>query len=193
VPEAQPESVLGGPTPVAAEPFDPEKLTLPEGTSRDDQFFGDFKNIATEAGLTGPVAQKLVDLAARQTKAANESLLAQWDKQQQDWQTEIKADKEIGGDKLDQVLQTFSKVANDPELTDPKFREALTYTGAGNHPAIVKTLAKWSKALTEGGPVRGNPVQRDANGNAVTNRPMTIGEAFYPNGPHQGGPKLGDR
>lgn len=140
--------------------------------------------------MTGPVAQKLIDLAARQTKAANEALLAQWDKQQQDWQTEIKADKEIGGDKLATVLSTFSKVAHDPELTDPEFLNGLNFTGAGNHPAIVRTLARWSKALAEGGPVRGNPPQRDAQGNAVAQRPMTLGEAFYPNGPHRGGPKL---
>lgn len=189
--EKEPESVLGGPAATPAEPFDAEKITFPEGSSKDDPLFGDFKNIATEAGLTGPVAQKLIDLAARQTKAANATLLSQWEKQQQDWQTEIKADKEIGGDKLEQVLQTFSKVANDPELTDPEFRRAMTYTGAGNHPAIVRTLARWSKALAEGGPVRGNPPNRDAQGNAVAQRPLSIGEAFYPNGPHTGGPKIG--
>ena len=183
------DSLLGGES-TAAE-FDAEKITFPEGFTREDALYDDFKNIATEHKLSGPVAQKLIDLAAKQTKAANETLLAQWDKQQQDWQTEIKADKEIGGDKLSGTLQTFAKVANDPELSDPKFREALTFTGAGNHPAIVRTLAKWAKALTEGGPVRGNPPQRDAQGNAVTQRPMTIGEAFYPNGPHSGGPKIG--
>jgi len=172
------------------EAFDPEKITFPEGYSKDEAFFDDFKNIAAEANLTGPAAQKLVDLAAKQAKAVNETLLAQWDKQQADWQTEIKADKEIGGDKLNGFLQTFSKVASDPELSDPAFREALTYTGAGNHPAIVKTLARWAKALSEGGPIRGNPPQRDAQGNAVAQRPLTLGEAFYPNGPHAGGPKL---
>lgn len=186
-PGKEPESVLGT---IPPDPFDAEKITFPEGFAKDETFFDDFKNIAAEANLTGPVAQKLVDLAAKQAKAVNDTLLAQWEKQQQDWQAEIKADKEVGGDKLNQVLQTFSKVANDPELSDPKFREALTYTGAGNHPAVVKTLARWAKALTEGGPIRGNPPQRDAQGNAVTQRPLSIGEAFYPNGPHSGGPKL---
>src|SRR5262245_5201052 len=92
-PGKEPESVLGTAPP---EPFDPEKVTFPEGFTKDEAFFDDFKNIAAEHGLTGPAAQKLVDLAAKQTKAVNDTLLAQWDKQQQDWQTEIKADKEIG-------------------------------------------------------------------------------------------------
>jgi len=183
-PEAPAPSVLGTEPPAAPEPFDIEKLTIPEGLSRDDALFGDFADIAKEHGLTGPVAQTLVDLAAKQVQAANQKLQASWDKQNSDWQAEVRADKEIGGDKLSEVLQTFSKVASDPELSDPKFREALAFTGAGNHPAIVRTLARWAKALSEGGPVRGTPSQ-------TMQRPTTVGEAIYgPSGPHTGGPRL---
>jgi len=182
---AAPEpSVLGTEAPAAPEPFDIEKITIPEGLSRDDALFGDFANVAKEHGLTGPVAQTLVDLAAKQVQTANQKLQASWDKQNADWQAEVRADKEIGGDKLSEVLQTFSKVASDPELSDPKFREALAFTGAGNHPAIVRTLARWAKALSEGGPVRGTPA-------AATRQPVTLGEAIYgPSGPHTGGPRL---
>ena len=185
-PEAQaPEpSVLGTEPPAAPEPFDAEKITLPEGLSKDDALFGDFTNLAKEHGLPMPVAQTLVDLAAKQVQAANQKLQASWDKQNADWQAEVRADKEIGGDNLQGVLQTFSKVASDPELSDPKFREALAFTGAGNHPAIVRTLARWAKALSEGGPVRGTPAP-------TLQRPTTVGEAIYgPSGPHTGGPRL---
>ena len=174
-------SILGTEPPA---PFDVEKITIPEGLSKDDALFGDFANIAKEHGLTGSVAQTLVDLAAKQVQAANQKLQANWDKQNEDWQAEIRADKEIGGDKLAEVLQTFSKVASDTELSDPKFREALAFTGAGNHPAIVRTLARWAKALSEGGPVRGTPA-------AASRQPSTLGEAIYgPSGPHTGGPRL---
>ena len=180
-PEAQAPSVLGTEAP---EPFDAEKITLPEGLSKDDALFGDFTNLAKEHGLPMPVAQTLVDLAAKQVQAANQKLQASWDKQNSDWQAEVRADKEIGGDNLQGVLQTFSKVASDPELSDPKFREALAFTGAGNHPAIVRTLTRWAKALSEGGPVRGTPT-------AGTRQPSTLGEAIYgPSGPHTGGPRL---
>ena len=183
-PEAPAPSVLGSEAPAAPEPFDAEKVTIPEGMSRDDTLFGDFVNLAKEHGLPMPVAQTLVDLAAKQVQAVNQKLQASWDKQNADWQTEIRADKEIGGDNLQGVLQTFSKVASDPELSDPKFREALAFTGAGNHPAIVRTLTRWAKALSEGGPVRGTPT-------AGTRQPSTLGEAIYgPSGPHTGGPRL---
>jgi len=178
-------SVLGTEAPAAPEPFDAEKITLPEGLSKDDALFGDFTNLAKEHGLPMPVAQTLVDLAAKQVQAANQKLQASWDKQNADWQAEIRADKEIGGDKLTGVLQTFSKVASNPELSDPKFREALAITGAGNNPAIVRTLTRWAKALSEGGPVQGGPTT------GTGARPQTLGEAFYgADGPHTGGPRI---
>lgn len=180
-PEAA-SSLLGDEGP---EPFDPEKLTIPEGMKKDDPLFADFTNLAKEHQISAGAAQSFIDLAAKQTAAASQKLLAEWDKQQADWQAQVRGDKEIGGDKLAATLQTFSKVANDPELSDPGFREALAFTGAGNHPAVVKTLVKWAKALSEGGPVAGEPA-------STRSRPATIGEAFYgPNGPHSGGPRLG--
>ena len=182
--QAPAPSVLGTEPAPAPEPFDAEKITLPEGLSKDDALFGDFTNLAKEHGLPMPVAQTLVDLAAKQVQAANQKLQASWDKQNADWQAEVRADKEIGGDNLQGLLQTFSKVASDPELSDPKFREALAFTGAGNHPAIVRTLARWAKALSEGGPVRGTPT-------SATRQPASLGEAIYgPSGPHTGGPRL---
>jgi hypothetical protein len=184
-PESPAASILGTEAPAPAlETFDAEKLAMPEGLSKDDSLWGDFVNVAKEHSLPMPVAQTLVDLAAKQVASVNQKLQASWDKQNEDWQAEIRADKEIGGDKLSGMLQTFSKVASDPELSDPKFREALAFTGAGNHPAIVRTLAKWANALSEGGPVRGGP------GNAMR-QPSTLGEAIYgPDGPHTGGPRL---
>ena len=177
------ESVLGEEPKAPLEAFDPEKLTLPEGITKDEALFGEFTNLAKEHGLAMPVAQNLLALAAKQSAAVSQKLQADWDKQNADWQAEIKADKEIGGDKLDGALQTFAKVANDPELSDPKLREALAFTGAGNHPAIVRTLVRWAKALSEGGPVRGAP--------ATARAPGTLGEAIYGSGgPHVGGPRL---
>lgn len=185
-PETPPpaDSILGQTPAPVAEPFDAEKITLPEGLAKDDALFGEFTNLAKEHGLAMPAAQTLLELAAKQSAAVSQKLQANWDKQNADWQAEIRADKEIGGDNLDGALQTFAKVASDPELSDPKLREALAFTGAGNHPAIVRTLVRWAKALSEGGPVRGAPTS--------SNRaPGSLGEAIYGSGgPHIGGPRL---
>ena len=159
----------------APAPFDPEAITFPDGVTREEALFNDFTDIAKEHGLTGPAAQRLIDLAAKQLASATQRQQAVWEQQNAEWQTQIKADKEIGGDKLPGTLQTFAKVASNPELSDPQFREALAATGAGNHPAIVRTLARWAKALSEGGPIQGGP--------AGSSRPaQTLGEVFYGTG-----------
>jgi hypothetical protein len=178
-------SLLGGEAIAEATPFDPEAIKFPEGITKEDPLFAEFSQFAQESKLNGAVAQKIIDLAAKQAAASSEKLLSDWNKQQEEWQNEIKADKHIGGDKLAGTLQTFSKVANDPALSDPKFREGLALTGAGNHPAVVRTLARWAMALSEGGPVRGGPTV--SNGRA----PETLGQAIYgQNGPHSGGPRF---
>lgn len=178
-------SLLGGEAADTEAPFDPETIKFPEGITKDDALFGEFAGMAKAHKLSGPVAQQIIDLAAKQAQVSNEKLLANWNKQQEEWQAEIKSDKNIGGDKLAGTLQTFSKVADDPALSDPKFREGLAMTGAGNHPAVVRTLARWAQALAEGGPVRGGPT---VNG---TRAPASIGEAIYgESGPHTGGPRL---
>jgi len=176
--ELRPTSLLGDVAP-APEPFDPEAITFPDGVTREDALFTDFTDIAKEHGLTGPAAQRLIDLAARQLATATQRQQTVWEQQNAEWQAQIKADKEIGGDRLPGTLQTFAKVASNPELSDPAFREALAATGAGNHPAIVRTLARWAKALSEGGPIQGGPA-----GSSRT--PQTLGEVFYGTGSRGG-------
>lgn len=176
----EPESLLGDEKPkepVAAEPFDPDKLTIPEGMDKDSPLFAEFKDVAKETGLSSPAAQKLVDLHAKYATQISEKIQSDWKAQNDQWQRQIREDKDVGGDKLNGNLQTFAKVASDPSLSDPEFRQALLFTGAGNHPAVVKTLVKWAAALSEGGSVQGGPPKRDAGGE------RTLGDVFYPGGP----------
>lgn len=165
----------------APPPFDPDKLTIPEGMDKDSPLFAEFKDLAKEAGVSGPAAQKLVELHAKYAASANEKIQQAWTSQNEAWQKQVREDKEIGGDKLQGHLQTFAKVAGDPSLSDPEFRQALLFTGAGNHPAIVKTLVKWAAALGEGGSVQGGPPARNGQGELV-NAPRTLGDALYPGG-----------
>jgi hypothetical protein len=180
--EAAPTSLLSEAA-QAPEPFDAEKITIPEGMTKDDALWSDFTKFATENGLTGSAAQAAIDLAGKQVQAVIQRQNADWMKMQEDWQAQVKADPEIGGDKLAGNLQTFSKVARNPELSDPEFLADIA--PVGNKLSVVRTLARWAKALSEGGPVQGTPAT--ANGG----RPQSLGEAFYgPNGPHTGGPRL---
>jgi hypothetical protein len=167
----------------APEPFDPEKVTFPDGMQKDDALFTEFTNIAKEHKLSAPVAQGLIDLYAKQLQASAQKQQAEWAETQADWQAQVKADPDIGGDKLEPALREVSKFFDNP-ICDPGTRAALAITGAGNHKAIVKTFVNIAKVFNEGGAIRGNP----ASGNRP---PETLGQAIYgQNGPHVGGPKF---
>src|SRR5439155_22514769 len=122
---------------------------LDEGMSKQ------FTDIATEAKLSPAAAQKLIDLDIARQKSFSEAMAKTYRDTNEKWVEEVKADAEIGGDKLQPTLTTISKALD--TFGTPKVREALNLTGAGNNPEIVKTLFKMAKALTEGGHVTGQP------------------------------------
>jgi hypothetical protein len=143
-----------------------------------------------DSGISQKHAQELVNLHGEAVNLALKGISDDWHRQQGDWQREIQADPELGGSNLDVVKQTVSKVLDDPGLTDPKFREALAFTGFGNHPAAVRTLYRWAKALTEGGAIVGGAPGRTGNGAVAGERPTAATSLYGPEGPHSGGPNL---
>lgn len=170
--------------------FDPEKFTLPEGLEKNEHF-DQFVEWSKEAGINQPQAEKLINLYHDAVKQMSTATTRAWEEQNTAWVTEVKADRELGGSNLTNVKQTISKMLDNPDLSDPKFREALDFTGAGNNPAVIRTLYRWASKLTEGASVAGSPPSRDGNG-ALANQPRSFGVALYgPEGPHSGGPRLG--
>jgi hypothetical protein len=187
--DGAPGSVLGDAPPVV-DAFEPEKLTMPEGFDATGDGFEEFKTLMKDSGYSQKSAQGLVDLYAKSLNAALKSQFDGWHKQQGDWQREIEADPELGGSNLAGVKQTVSRVLDNPELSDPKFREALVFTGAGNNPAVVRTLYRWAKGLSEGGAIAGGPAARNRDGSVNGERP-SIAQAMYgPDGPISGTPNL---
>jgi hypothetical protein len=57
-----------------------------------------------------------------------------------EWIDETKADKEIGGDKLDATLATAKRALD--AYGSPQFIEMLNQSGLGNHPEVVRFCAK---------------------------------------------------
>jgi len=101
-------------------------------------------------------AQKLIDIQTNLIKSQDEAATAAWNAQQETWQNEVKADPEVGGDKMDGVLAGITKVIT--EYGSPEIAEILTNTGAGNNVHKVRMMNKIAKALNEGtGHANGNP------------------------------------
>ncbi len=151
-------------------PFKPEELKLPDGITIDETASKGFVDLINKHGIPRDAAAALVTLQTDLIKAASEKSDAQWNELQTTWQNEVKADKEIGGDKLTTTLSGIGKLLD--KYGDSKTRDAFNLTGAGNNPAIVKFLAKMSADLTEPG-TRPPPSQ--------TTPAQSLAEKMYPN------------
>ena len=123
------------------------EFKLPEGVTADAESLKPATELFAETGLSQDQAQKFIDLAmARETAAAHKSVQAFVDLQNQ-WVSEIKADPDIGGDRLKASLSSANRAID--RLDVPGLREALNFTGAGNHPAIVKAFVRLGQMIAE--------------------------------------------
>lgn len=131
---------------------------------------GEFLGIMNDDKLSGAErAQKLVDLQANTLKSMSEKAVADWDKLQETWQGEVKADPTVGGDKLEANLGKISTLIN--TFGTPEVREIFSQTGAGNNVHMVKFLTKIAAALGEGTPT---PAAVPAGG------AKTLAQKMYP-------------
>lgn len=119
----------------------------PEGFALDEQAQGEFLELAKELGVKPDGVQKFIDFDAKRQQQIAESMQAKHAEQVAQWESEVKADKEIGGGHLDQTLATASKAID--AFAPEGFAEFLDQTGLGNHPLMVKTFNAIGKAISE--------------------------------------------
>jgi hypothetical protein len=140
------------------------EFKTPEGVELDKTSVDEFTAIAKELKLPKDAAQKVVDLAVKREAGrleAHKTMVGEWAET-------VKADKELGGDKLDQTLATAKKAI---DLGPPELKEMLNTTGLGNHPAVVKWAYTIGKALSE---------DRFVSGKAGE-KPATVASTLFPN------------
>ena len=141
----------------------PEKyeFTAGEGVELDSEALKDFEPVARDLNLTNEQAQKLVDAYPKILAGVQQRQAEAWQAQTEQWAADVKADKEIGGEKLT-ANPSAAQRARDL-FGGPVLKEYLNTTGLGNHPELVKTFVKIGKAMSEDGMVDGsNQGQRSA-------------------------------
>jgi hypothetical protein len=124
---------------------------MPDGVELDSAAAEEFTAIAKELKLDQAAAQKLADIGAKMATRqaeAHATLVASWTEQ-------VKTDKEIGGDKLDENLGVARKAID--TFGSPELKALLNSTGLGNHPEVVKLAFKVGKAISEDRFVQGSP------------------------------------
>lgn len=141
----------------------PEKYEFQaaEGVELDTEALKDFEPVARDLNLTNEQAQKLVDAYPKILAGVQQRQAEAWQAQTEQWAADVKADKEIGGDKLTANLSAAQRALD--LFGTPELKEYLNTTGLGNHPDLVKTFVKIGKAMSEDGMVDGsNQGQRSA-------------------------------
>lgn len=142
----------------------PEKYEFKagEGQELDTAALEQFEPIARELNLSNEQAQKMVDLYGTKILPMVQQHQAEtWQKTTEQWAADVKADKEIGGDKLTANLSAAQRALD--QFGTPELKEYLEGTGLGNHPELVKAFIKIGKAMSEDGMVDGsNQGQRSA-------------------------------
>jgi hypothetical protein len=122
-------------------------FSLPEGAVLDGELLEAASGLFADSGLSQEQAQKFIDLAVSREKAQAEAGLRAFVDLQTKWVSEVKADPEIGGDKLQAAIASAARAID--HLAVPGLREALDLTGAGNNPAIVKAFARIGQMIAE--------------------------------------------
>lgn len=158
-PAVEPERKAGADErPKPPETYD---LTVPEGSRVDDEDRTQVEQMAKTAGWSNDEAQ-----------AALDELHAQLDAQATRWLTQTQADRDYGGEHLEQS-QRFAKLAINRLRPEGHPRRAsflrfLNKGGAGNHLEVVAFLADLGKAMGEDSPAAGISGGRTSADDAAT-------------------------
>ena len=152
--------------------FKPPADWAEKGYELDDKILTEAEPMLREMGLSQTNAQKLVEFYAKQSMAQYEEGLAMAKKQNDDWRAEAEAHPDLKGQLGEgkEVNVRIGRLLNSlgSEL-EKGFRQAMDFTGVGNHPAFIRAFDKLAQRLSEGTSVTGG-------------KPSPLGQTNKPNG-----------
>lgn len=158
-------------TPPAAAPAEPappavaidySALTVPEAI-KSDAFVTAVRGLAEQHKAPLELAQGVLDAIAAEAKTSVDG----WTAQREAWRAEVKADPAIGDQGMAHV-KTWLDTFGTPEL-----REMLEQTGVGDHPLLLRALAKAGKEAGEA------PIVPSGGGSPT----VDVYRTMYPNSP----------
>jgi hypothetical protein len=156
-----------GDEPAVPESYD---LKLPENALLDAKALEGATEFAKELGLSNEQAQKLLERDNATVQSFVEATQVKQQEQVQAWEEELSADKEFGGDHLDESLEHAKSVLKRFDDADQGLLELLNSNGYGSNPRVVKVLARIGKAMA------GDQL---LTGNAPSGGPKTFEKRLY--------------
>lgn len=139
-PAAQPQ----GDKPVVPEKYD---LKLPEGSLLEPAYVEKISSYAKEKGLSNEQAQALLVREHEAVTSFAKAQESQWAQTTESWVNELKADKEIGGEKFAENAELAKRVLN--RFGSEKLINELNRTQYGNHPELVRMMVQIGRTMAE--------------------------------------------
>ena len=146
----------------APDELDPEVLTA-------------LGEVAKELDLTQEAAQKVLDKVAPVMQARQAAVVEQV---KLDWANESQADKEFGGESLNDNLEIAKSSLN--AFGTDALKSLLQESGLGNHPEVIRFRYRAGKAISEDSYV-GNSDGANAKSNGIPKDFNGIANALYSN------------
>lgn len=129
------------------------EFKAPEGMEYDPETMKLYAEAAREAGLSQEKADLILGKVAPYLAQQQQAAVAQAREQ---WATDSRADKEFGGDALQQNLAVAVKAME--QFGTPELKDLLNQSGLGNHPEVIRVFYRAGKALMQDGFVVGKGV-----------------------------------
>ena len=141
------------------------QLKMPEGVEVNQALLEQISPEFKALGLTHKQAQALTDKYVAAIQAEGERKAQSWASTVEGWAKEAQADPEIGGAKWDTTVKASVDVVR--RFGNDSFREYLNASGAGNHPEVIRFMAKVAAVIGEDNPVTAtNPGKKVAQDTA---------------------------
>lgn len=127
----------------------PEKyeLKLPEGSLLSESRVEKLTAIAKQKKLSNEEAQALVESENESLREFASSQYEGLKKTSDQWLTAAKADKEIGGEKFNEVVEVAHRAVSHFSNGDQSIKEFLDKSGMGNKPEVIKFFYNIGKTL----------------------------------------------
>ena len=127
----------------------PEKyeLKLPDGSLLDSKAVEKIATFAKENGLTNTEAQAVLERENQAVVSYVEGQREMLAQKQKEWVETVKNDKELGGDGFTKNVEMAKRVVE--RYGSDALKQALTDSGLGNHPELVRFVARIGHAMSE--------------------------------------------
>jgi len=121
-------------------------LELPDETYADQSLVDEMELYAKAKGLSKEVAQELLDKRSNDLSNYRESVMEKHKEQVKEWEGELKADPNFGGENFDENIALAKSIMS--KYGSEELMEDLNVSGYGSHPGILKLFSKVGKAMS---------------------------------------------